>query len=240
MTNILVVEDDKEINALLCNILRQNGYYAMSVLSGTQALFTFQKDQFDMVLLDLMLPDLSGEDFLKEIRKTSHVPVIVISAKGETTVKVEMLRIGADDYITKPFDNDEVLARIESNLRRYHVWRDGTETLTFGNIQMDLISKTVKVNQKNIVFTSKEFQILKMLMENPRQVFSKESLFESIWKEPYAYDDNTINTHISNIRRKLKMAAPNHDYIETVWGMGYKLNEKLSIREKSSLNFRFS
>lgn len=226
MANILVVEDDREINALLCGILNREGYSAVSALSGAQALRTFQEDRFDTVLLDLMLPDLSGESFLKEVRKTSHVPVIVISAKDETAVKVEMLRIGADDYITKPFDNSEVLARLASNLRRYGGWPDGTEPLAFGGIRMDFLSKTVRVGEKGISLTAKEFEILKLLMEHPKQVFSKENLFESVWKEPYAYDDNTINTHISNLRRKLKAADPHCDFIETVWGMGYKLSEK--------------
>lgn len=226
MAKILVVEDDREINALLCGILGQSGYSAESALSGAQALLVFRSNPFDAVLLDLMLPDLSGEDFLKEIRQTSRVPVIVISARGETEVKVEMLRIGADDYVTKPFDNSEVLARLESNLRRYHVWSDGAETLTFGKISMDFLSKTVRVREKGISLTAKEFEILKLLMEHPKQVFSKENLFECVWKEPYVYDDNTINTHISNLRRKLKAADPHSDFIETVWGMGYKLSEK--------------
>lgn len=220
MANILVVEDDKEINDLLCNILKQDGYDTVSVFSGNQALLEFQKDHLDMVLLDLMLPGISGEELLKDYRHISNTPVIIISAKDETAVKVDMLRTGADDYITKPFDNEEVLARVESNLRRSRGCPSAL--LVAGPLEFNTETNCCKVSGQPVSLTGTEMKILKLLMENPQKLFTKANLFTSVWKEPYRYDDNAVNTHISNLRRKLKSACPDRDFIETVWGIGYK------------------
>ncbi len=221
MTNILVVEDDHEINRLLCNILSENTYHCVSAYSGSQAYEMLKGNRFDMVLLDLMLPEISGGELLVHIRRVSDVPVIIISAKNEMAVKVDMLRTGADDYITKPFDNDEVLARVESNLRRSSGYK--SSRLISNSLVFDTETNICTVSGQPISLTGTEMKILRLLMENPQKLFTKANLFTSVWDEPYNYDDNAINTHISNLRHKLKAACPDREFIETVWGIGYKL-----------------
>lgn len=225
MVNILVVEDDREINSLLCDILKQKGFHTISAFSGDEAFHLIKSKKLDLILLDLMIPGISGEELLPKVREVTKMPMIIISAKSETTLKVEMLREGADDYITKPFNNEEVLARVESALRRSGEWNEKNPILSYKNLVLNTNEKTVAANGKIIIFTAKEYSILETLFRNTKRVFSKEQLFESIWHEPYVYDDNTINTHISNIRKKLKCVCPDDDYIETVWGLGYKLAE---------------
>ncbi len=148
-----------------------------------------------------------------------------MSAKSLTQTKIEVLRLGADDYITKPFDLNEVLARIEVNIRRYSLGDDGvaSQKLCHGEILLDKVSKEVYVADNILNFTAKEYALLELMLEHPIRVFSKQNLYESVWNEQYAYDDNTINTHMSNIRKKIKQAS-DKEYIETVWGMGYKLS----------------
>lgn len=221
MTNILVVEDDQDINRLLCSILSQNGYRCEPAFSGTSAYETMKSNRFDMVLLDLMLPEIPGEELLKNYRRFSDAPVIIISAKDETAVKVDMLRTGADDYISKPFDNDEVLARVESNLRRGR--RAAPSCLSSGPLKFNTETYACTVSGRPVSLTGTEMKILKLLMENPQKLFTKANLFTSVWGEPYGYDDNAVNTHISNLRRKLKSVCPDREFIETVWGIGYKL-----------------
>ncbi|MCX7924084.1 MAG: response regulator transcription factor [Clostridia bacterium] len=223
--HVLIIEDDKEINGLLSAILVQNGYMTNSAYTGFEGLSMAKRDSYDLILLDLMLPYKSGDEILREIRENSDVPVIVISAKDTTRIKVDLLRLGADDYITKPFDVDEVVARVESALRRSGRQKDQPRILSFKEISLNSESKSVTVCGKQLLLTAKEFCILELLMMNPKMVYSKENLFENVWQEMYAYDDKTINTHVCNLRNKLKMANPEGDYIETVWGIGYKLQE---------------
>lgn len=224
MTRILVVEDDNDINALLCRIITQSNYEAQPAFSGTEALLYLKQEQWDLILLDLMLPGLEGTELLQKIRDTYRTPVIIISAKGESETIVALLRAGADDYITKPFDITEVGARIDAVLRRYNDWQAIRKTkLQHKDIVLDLDTKTVKVNNKEVVLTSREFQILKLLMSQPQKIFSKENVYESVWKERYYGDDNTINVHMSNLRNKLQEANPNEEYIETIWGIGYRM-----------------
>jgi len=225
MTSILVIEDDNEINRLLCSILSENQYTCVSEYSGKHACETLRSNQFDMVLLDLMLPEISGEDLLANLRQFSKVPVIIISAKDEMSVKVDMLRLGADDYITKPFDNNEVLARVESNLRRSRGYI--SSRLAVGPLVFDTETNICTVSGQQISLTGTEMKIFKLLMENPKKLFTKANLFTSVWDEQYNYDDNAINTHISNLRHKLKTICPDQEFIETVWGIGYKLTGQL-------------
>lgn len=225
MANILVIEDDKEINRLLCSILAENKYSCVSEYSGKSAYETLKNNKFDMVMLDLMLPEISGEELLRSYRHFSNVPVIIISAKDATAVKVDMLRTGADDYITKPFDNDEVLARVESNLRRGRGYT--SSCLTVGPLKFDTETNICTVSNRQVSLTGTEMKILKLLMENPQKLFTKANLFTSVWDEPYNYDENAINTHISNLRRNLKSVCPDQEFIETVWGIGYKLASNL-------------
>lgn len=223
---ILIVEDDNDINQLLYDMLDSKGYTVQSAYSGTEALLYIRGEEWDMVLLDLMLPGKTGEEVLGEIRKGKNMPILVISAKEESKIRIEMLRAGADDFITKPFDIEEVLARIESNLRRYlelGIEKKKNQVLTYKEISFDLETREVQVNGQAIGLTAREFDILGLLMAHPKKVFSKGNLFESIWKEDYLGDDNTINVHISNIRNKLTRGGAKEDYIQTVWGIGYKL-----------------
>lgn len=223
--NVLIIEDDKEINDLLSEILVQNGYKTSSAYTGLEGLSMAKKYSHDLILLDLMLPYKSGDEVLREIRKSSDVPVIVISAKDTTRMKVDLLHLGADDYITKPFDMDEVVARVETALRHSGRQKNNARILNFKNISLNNESKSVTVSEKPLLLTVKEYSILELLMSNPKRVYSKENLFEEIWQEIYAYDDKTVNTHICNLRNKLKSADPEEEYIETVWGIGYKLHE---------------
>ncbi|WP_431803221.1 response regulator transcription factor [Halobacillus andaensis] len=220
-TNILVIEDDNDINRLLCNIIIKNGYTPKAAYSGTEAVLYLERQNWDMILLDLMLPGLTGEEILT---KLNNVPVIIISAKQETQTKVDTLRAGADDYITKPFDVDEVSARIDSCLRRYQQMDvQASQQLVHKNLVVDVDLKTVTANGKTLKLTMREYNILLLLISSPRKVFTKANLFESVWNEKFYGDDNTINVHMSNLRSKLLKADPEEEYIETVWGMGYKL-----------------
>ncbi len=223
--NILVVEDDNDINHLLCNIIRKRNYSAQPAYSGTEAILYLEKQDWDLVLLDLMLPGMTGEEILSAIAAKSNVPVIVISAKGDQHTKIDSLRAGADDYITKPFDIEEVSARIDSHLRRYKRMSiaPSKQELAFKDILVDLEAKTVQVNNQKLALTSREYAILILLLSSPKKVFSKSNLFENVWHEPFHGDDNTVNVHMSNLRTKLSKANPAEEYIETVWGMGYRM-----------------
>jgi DNA-binding response OmpR family regulator len=222
---ILVIEDDEDINRLLCNIIQKSGYHAKPAYSGTEAAIYLDSQKWDMVLLDLMLPGFSGEELLKKVSDESGIPVIIISAKLETQTKIDALRSGADDYITKPFDIEEVSARIDSCLRRYR--RIGQVPaavgLHFKDLELDTEEKLVNLNGNQLKLTAREYEILFLLMSSPKKVFTKANLYESVWKEEYFGDDNTVNVHMSNLRNKLSKANPGEEYIETVWGMGYKL-----------------
>lgn len=224
-SRILVVEDDNDINQMITALMMKNGYQVVRAYSGTEAVMLLGQGKYDLVLLDLMLPGLTGEQVLEQIRKKYNMPVIVISAKIDKLSKIALLKQGADDYITKPFDLDELEARIQANLRRYHHHEVEEEaTLSYKDIILDQETKEVFVQGKQIILTAREYRILALLMHHPHKVFSRGNLFESVWEEPYMRDDNTINVHMSKLRCKLQQVNPHENYIETIWGMGYKLN----------------
>ena len=254
MPNILIVEDDININNLLCEVLMKAGYTCEQAFSGTEAklLLNIKEKAYTLVLLDLMLPGASGEEVLKEIRKQGRLPVIVLTAKDSIDDKIGVLTDGADDYITKPFEIREVLARIQVQLRHIEVETKGaaevetkveaeaeTEVKTKAGIQegqgsgrlefrdMVLTRSTFEVSIGGRVLpkiTKQEFAILELLLKNPKQVFSKEDIFEYAWDEPYMGETKTLDVHISNIRKKIKNVTPD-EYIETIWGIGYRLHE---------------
>jgi len=225
--NILVVEDDNDINSMLSRLLQKDNYNVRQAYSGTEAIFYIETIEFQLVLLDLMLPGMNGCEVLECIRKTKQMPVIVISAKIDKQDKIDMLKLGADDYITKPFDIEEVLARIEANIRRYMDFNNSdncNQNLIYKDIILNKETKEVIVNNQELILTAREFTILQLLLSHTKKVFSKANLFESVWENEYLGDDNTINVHMSNIRNKLHKANPNEQYIETIWGMGYKIS----------------
>ena len=223
MKRILIVEDDKEINSLLYNLLSEAGYETKSVFNGFDGVSMTIEQSFQLILLDLMLPFKSGEEVLRRIREHSDIPVIIISAKDAVHTKIDLLRLGADDYITKPFDIDEVIARIESVLRRYYNEAENKNILLYQDVAIDRNAKRVTISGTDVAFTAMEYSILELLIRNPSKIFSKRNLFENISGEEYLSDDNTINVHISNIRHKLRSAGKSETYIETVYGMGYRL-----------------
>lgn len=223
---ILVVEDDKEISKILTSFLNSNGYETVSAIEGNTASLLMKSEEFDIILMDLMLPFKDGETLIKELRSYSQTPVIVISAKSMMETRLETLRIGADDFILKPFDLNEVLVRIEVVLRRAGSLKEKeTGILSHGRLQLFTEENTLKYDGNLISLTAKELQLLRLLLENPKKTFTKANLYESVWNDVYYYEDNTINVHVSNLRSKLKKATGN-DYIETVWGIGYRLKEE--------------
>lgn len=226
MKTILVIEDDKEINGLLCKALQNNRFNTVPAYTGIQGLDYLKSSKFDMVLLDLMLPYKSGDTILMELRQFTNIPVLIISAKELTQTKIDLFRLGADDYITKPFDIDEVVARVEANFRRSGCNLPELDRyLSYKDIVIDTYNKQVSICGNDVALTSTEYKLLELLLSYPKKVFSKANLFESIWEEKYVVDDNTLNVHISRLRHKLKIASPDQEYIETLWGMGYRLTK---------------
>ena len=227
MKKILTAEDDKEINRLICEYLSSQGYETLSAPNGLDAVrIAREQSDLSLIILDLMLPFRSGDMVLQKIREFSDIPVIVVSAKSETRSKIDLLKMGADDYITKPFDLDELLVRVEAVLRRYErgpAKSEAPKPLTCKNLTLDPTSGTAEVCGNALTLTGKEFAILELMLKQPAKLWSKANLFESVWGEDYLSDDNTVKVHMSNIRQKLKNLDPDNDYIETVWGMGYRL-----------------
>lgn len=224
---IVIIEDNIDINGVLSEALQNAGYQTESFYNGLDAIEAIQKmnGSYDLILLDMMLPYKSGDQILKEIRKTSQIPVIIISAKDLISTKVEMLKLGADDYITKPFNLDEVIARVETNLRRIQTLHEEVKELSYGNLHINTDSGRVYIDRKEVDLTGKEYGILVLMLTNPEKVFTKANIYESVWKEEYLGDDNTIKIHMSNLRNKLKKVDASHEYIETVWGLGYRLKK---------------
>lgn len=228
MYSVLIVEDDGNINELLRETLEKEGYQCTQAFSGTEARMVLSMNRYDLVLLDLMLPGISGEEVLKEVRKQGKTPVIVLTAKDTIDDKVDVLRGGADDYVTKPFDIKEVLARVEVQIRRTEDAESKNqkklERLKYEGLELDRETFQIMVGAVELPkITKQEFSILELLMKHPKKVFSKEEIFEYAWDEPYMGETKTLDVHISNIRKKLKKVT-DKEYIETVWGIGYRLH----------------
>ena len=226
---ILLVEDDIEISNMLKNFLITENFEVYTATDGETACEKFFTDTYNLVLLDLMIPRLNGMEVMRRIREKNTVPIIIISAKDTDSDKTLGLGLGADDYITKPFSITEVLARIKANIRRSTQY-SGTvvkipEILTHGNLKMNLSDFSVTVDGKKVELTAKEFEILKLLLQNPRRVYTKEKLYSLVWKDTYLGDENAVNVHISRLRNKIEKIPKNPQHIITVWGIGYKLGE---------------
>ncbi|WP_026477431.1 response regulator transcription factor [Alkaliphilus transvaalensis] len=223
MDRILIIEDSIDVNKMIAEVLIDGGYHVKSVYNGIDGITEIKNNAYDLILLDIMLPYKSGDEILKDLRNFSDVPVIVISAKDLVGVKIDLLKLGADDYITKPFDLGEVIARVETNLRRYRKSGNEGSLFKYKNMIYDNNLKRLSINGIDIELTAKEHMILELLLKNPGKVFTKSNLYESIWQDQYMGDENAVKIHISNLRNKLKKVNPNDEYIETVWGLGYRL-----------------
>lgn len=248
MGKILVVDDDQDINRLISTILKKKGHDVTSAYSGTEAELLINMNTYDLVILDLMLPGLTGEEVIERLRKVSNIPVIVLSAKGAMEDKVEVLNLGADDYITKPFENEEIIARVNSQLRRYTKlgasndikndtlmncddksfsdiansnMSDTNSDVIYKNIHIQSAGREVFIKGEQVSFTAHEFDIMVLLFSNPSKVYSREMLYQSVWKNGYYGEDNTVNVHVSNIRKKIA-EYDTEEYIKTVWGIGFK------------------
>lgn len=223
MYSILLVEDEFHINELLKETLEKEGYGCVQAFSGTEARMLLEKYQYDVVLLDLMLPGIPGEEVLKEVRRHGKTPTIVLTAKDTIDSKVEFLRNGADDYITKPFDIQEALARVEVQLRRNNEKYE-VQKLSGNGMMLDKDSYRITIDDRELeTITKQEFAILELLLRYPKKVFSKEEIFEYAWEEPYMGETKSLDVHVSNIRKKIKKVSE-REYIETVWGIGYRLH----------------
>mgnify|MGYP003370800814 FL=1 len=219
---ILVVEDDANINDLLKEALEREGYRCTQAFSGTEAKLLLEKNYYSVILLDLMLPGIPGEEVLKEIRRRGNEPVIILTAKDTIDDKVEFLRNGADDYVTKPFDIKEIVARVEVQLRRRGELLC-EEELSYHGLKLDKEHFCVMVDGAELSkITKQEFAILELLLKHPKKVFSKEEIFEYAWEDSYIGETKTLDVHISHIRKKIKEVTEK-EYIETVWGIGYRL-----------------
>lgn len=222
MSRILIVEDDTDISGMLKELLSTH-YETAQAFSGTEAVMCAEREDFDLILLDLMLPGMTGEEVLGHLRRKGSVPVIAVSAKDDKQTKVTLLKTGVDDFISKPFDNDELLARIEALLRRSS-GGISSDVLTFKNIKINRSTMEVSVSGKPLSLTKREYLILELLMSNPKKIFTKNNIFESVWNEQFLGEDNAVNVHISNIRQKLSKLDPDETYIQTVWGLGFKMS----------------
>ena len=234
MNKILLVEDDVEISAMLKNFLSTEDFEVVTAYDGESACRKFFTDTFSLVLLDLMIPQMSGIEVMGKIRERHTVPIIIISAKDTDSDKTLGLGLGADDYITKPFSVTEVLARIKANIRRSTKYAAGEISpqtiLEKDGLKMNLDDYSVTKNGNKIELTSKEFDILKLFLQNPKKVYTREQLYSLVWKDTYYGDENAVNVHISRLRNKIEDNPRKPRYVITVWGIGYKLGDKKDER----------
>lgn len=221
MQTILIVEDDSTIHMMMHEYLERHGFRCEDAYSGTEALLLVQRTCPDLILMDLMLPGADGSKVLHEIRKAHDVSVIVVSAKGSVQHKVDLLKAGADDYMTKPFALEELEARIRAQLRR-RGQRCADTTLRCGALTLLDDQRTLMIEDRRITLTRHEYRIMELLMQYPGRAFSKREIYEYAWEDVFAADDKTVAVHISNIRGK----CGKKDLIETVWGIGFRLNQE--------------
>lgn len=227
---LLLVEDHAEIGQMLCGFFSAEQYQVAWATDGVTACQLFDSNDFDLVLLDLMIPQRSGWEVMAHIRRHSTLPILILSAKDSDSDKTLGLGLGADDYITKPFSMSEVLARVKANLRRttqYSAQIQPPEVLRLGEISLDASIYSAKKGDQLLDLTAKEFEILKLLLQNPKRVFTKAQLYSLVWNDAYLGDENAINVHISRLRNKIEDDPRNPRYILTVWGIGYKLGDAL-------------
>lgn len=223
MDQILIIEDSTDINHMIAEALGKAGYGCTQAFSGTEGLMYIEKTDFSLIIMDLMLPGMNGEELLPRIREISGTPVIVLSAKDSLDSKLELLNAGAEDYMTKPFELAELVARAGVQIRRFSADRGGgARKLTYKEMILDNDSYSVTVGGTELSLTKQEYKILELLLSYPNRVFSKQDIYDYAWDDLFIGEDKVIHVHISNIRRKLKEITDT-EYIETVWGIGFKL-----------------
>lgn len=227
---ILVCDDDKEIVEAITIYLKQEGYDVVPAYNGREALKLMQEKEIHLIILDIMMPELDGIHALLKLRESSSIPVILLSAKSEDVDKILGLNVGADDYVTKPFNPLELVARVKSQLRRYTqlggMEPDNGNLLVNGAITMDIEQKLVTVEGEPVKLTPTEFKILKLFMENVGTVFSSAQIYERIWEEDAYATDNIVSVHIRRIREKIEIDPKNPDYVKVMWGVGYRMEKK--------------
>ena len=231
MYNILVAEDDKDIIKILTLYLNNDGMNVIEANDGKQALELLREKRIDLAILDIMMPEMDGYELIKRMRQESNIPILMLSAKNTDSDKILGLDLGADDYMTKPFNPLEVVARVKSNLRRFYhlndVEKKGRDTLVkLGELELDMSTCSLTKNGEGIVLTSTEYKILQLLMSNPGRIFTKVQIYERAIGEYFESDENTIMVHISRLRDKIEEDVKNPQYIKTVRGLGYKIETK--------------
>mgnify|MGYP000977228603 CR=1 FL=1 len=237
MQHILVCDDEKDIVAALKIYLEADGYCVHAAYTGADALKIVREEPVQLALMDIMMPGMDGITAMAKLREFTNIPVILLTAKSEDSDKILGLSVGADDYITKPFGSMELLARVHANLRRYEqilqlknaaaVSQKETEeahTLTAGGLELDLYTKQLTVDGKNVKLTPKEYAILELLMRSPGRVYSAEQIYENVWKEE-AINTETIMVHVRKLREKIEVNPRNPRYLKVVWGIGYKIEK---------------
>ena len=228
MYTILVCDDEQDIVSALEIYLTAEGYRVLKAYNGKEALAVAAREEVHLILMDIMMPVMDGLTAMAQLRQTINVPVILLTAKSEDTDKILGLNVGADDYITKPFNPVEVAARVRSQLRRYFQLGSGAlrpEVLTLGTIQMDDREKTVAVDGDPVALTPTEYDILKLLLEHPGQVFSPREIYRKVWKDAPFGSENTVAVHIRHLREKIEIDPAEPRYLKVVWGQGYKLEK---------------
>ena len=232
MYNILVVDDDKEIVESIEIYLKNEGFNIYKAYDGMEALEVLVEEDIHLILMDIMMPKLDGMKATIKIREDKNIPIILLSAKGEDIDKIMGLNVGADDYITKPFNLLELIARIKSNLRRYvdlgnykKEEKTYNKVLNSGNLELTLDSKEVKVDGENVKVTPIEYKILKLLLENKGRVFSIDEIYEKVWNEESFKAENTVAVHVRRIREKIEINPKEPRYLKVVWGIGYKIDK---------------
>lgn len=227
MKRVLIIEDDLDIAELERDYLQLNGYKTDIVQDGLQGLKLAVAGGYDVVVVDLMLPNKDGFEIIKGIRQSREIPVIVVSAKNEDIAKIRGLELGADDYLTKPFSPAELTARVKAHMKRYERLQGhvaACEIIQHKGLEINTASHKVLINGSEIQLTAKEYELLVFLAAHPNIVFSKEHLFHTLWGDDYCGDTATVAVHIQKIRKKVEKDPANPEYIETIWGSGYRFN----------------
>lgn len=227
MFNILVVDDEKEIRDAINIYLRGENLRVFNASNGIEALEILEEKNIHLIVLDIMMPKMDGIKTCLRVRENNNIPIIMLSAKGEDSDKILGLNVGADDYITKPFNHLELVARVKSQLRRYEspLSMENKDFIKVKDLEIDTVAKSVTVREEEIKVTATEYKILVLLASNLGRVFSIKEIYEKVWEEPFYKSENTVTVHIRRIREKIEINTKEPEYIKVVWGIGYKIEK---------------